>query len=80
MLKKSDFLTAHSKISQIENLINEAQALYSDIELEIQEAIEDYHGEDGTNLPTRLYAAFAAVEDVRLDWAVVVSELECEVD
>jgi hypothetical protein len=75
-LSKTELTEAYSTINKIEDLISEADGLFSQIPLVIQDAILNAHNESAT-LQYCLRWGLQAVKEIRSDWHTVVADLPC---
>ena len=78
-LPKAQFLTARDTISEIEDMLTEAEALLIRLQPGIQTAIHDYHNEHGT-LRHCLRWGLQAAKEVREDWHTVAANIPCDME
>jgi hypothetical protein len=74
-MQKDQFMAAYKAICDIGELLDKADDLYQSIPPEIQEAMRNYHSENGS-LAYCLRWGQTAAGDIREDWHTVVSGLE----
>jgi len=79
MLNKEQFVEANTIVSKIEDLLKEARQEYEKLPPEIQEAMLEYHNNNATLVYCLRWGSQAA-EEIREDWHVVVSELQCHAE
>ena len=78
-LSKTVFIIARDTISQIEDLLIEAETLLDKLPAVIQTAIRNAHNESAS-LQYCLRWGLQAAKEIRADWHSVVDDLPCDVE
>jgi len=76
-MHKDQYTAAFRAISDIEELFQQADALFVTVPPQIQQAILEYHTSNAT-LQHCLRWGLTAAGDIRMDWHTVVSKLEVD--
>jgi calcineurin-like phosphoesterase len=74
-VEKERFTTAFEAVNRIEDLFQKADDLFQTLPQDIQQAILEYHTENGS-LQYCLRWGLVAAGDIREDWHTVVSKLK----